>query len=82
MTKSDLMLIHAIAKRARAIGVPSDQISTTMDIEYTHAVNPIHLHDLLNASNADFAHDVFGIYNNFNRETRKLDNCFSPRFSK
>jgi hypothetical protein len=53
-----------------------------MDIEFTHQVNPLRLADLLAADDVDFQHDIVGIYLNFNRVTKQLDNCFSPRYSK
>ena len=81
VSKCEMKQIMEIAKRAKAIGVPGDIISIMMDIEFTHMVNKLDLSAMLNADNNNFAHDVFGIYKHFNRTTKQLDGCFSPRFS-
>lgn len=43
---------------------------------------PLDLVELLAADDLNFAHDVFGIHRHINRDTGKLENCFSPRFSE
>ena len=48
----------------------------------THANgNPLRLHDLLNADDLNFAHDVWGIRSKIDRTTGKLTDHFSPRYS-
>ena len=59
-----------------------DQFTLMMDITATHCNgNPLKLFALKEAEDFDFYHDVFGIVNNIDRETGKLKNCFSPRYS-
>jgi hypothetical protein len=59
-----------------------DRMSLTMDLEACHSNgNPLRLDELLKAKPFDFAHDVVGIINNLDRNTGKLGNCFSPRYS-
>jgi len=54
----------------------------TWDIAAAHQSCPLNLDALLNADQFNFLHDVFGIIQNLNRETGKLENCFLPRFTK
>jgi hypothetical protein len=84
--KRDLELIRAITERAMALaeqaGAPREKISIMMDISACHANgNRLRLDDLLTADDFNFAHDVFGIERHMDRETGKLTDCFSPRFS-
>ena len=75
-------LISLIAKRALTeLIIPTDHQSMMMDIEFTHEINPLRLADLLDADLGNFGHDLSGIYNNFNRATRQLDNFWIPRYS-
>jgi hypothetical protein len=54
----------------------------TMDLTAVHANgNPLRLAALLAADDFNFAHDVYGIQQHINRNTAKLENHFSPRFS-
>jgi hypothetical protein len=81
----DATLIRKIADRAwteilalRAGGYT--RLDVTMDFQATHANgNPLDLARLLEFPPFDFAHDVIGIVNHLNRETGKLERCFSPR---
>lgn len=60
---------------------PSKQ-SMMMDISACHANgNPLKLDELLVAKEFDFTHDICGIAAHMNRETGKLEDCFSPRYS-
>lgn len=34
---------------------------------------------LIMVDNLDFCHDIGGIYTNFDRDTKQLENCFVPR---
>ena len=85
MTKEDYKTIGKIADRAIALykgyGVTIDRLSLLMDIEFTCEVNPLKLDEWLAADNGNFGHDISGILTNFNRETKVLDNGFSPRYS-
>ena len=76
-------IVYEIAGRAdRELGL-QDRTETAMDIEATHSNGcPLRLQELLTASPFDFAHDIYGIRKNLNRETGKIENLFSPRFSK
>lgn len=82
MTKLDEMkTISKIAKRAVKMYPVLNHMSTVMDLDAVHEKTPLQLAELLKADNFNFAHDVVGIANNLNRETKELENCFSPRFS-
>jgi hypothetical protein len=84
--KDTMTLESRIADRAIALaktyGISYDKLTVVMDIDACHSNgNPLKLQELLKADNFNFAHDVFGIRNNINRKTGKLENCFSPRYS-
>lgn len=85
-SQQEARIIHKIAARAvnMAIGAGFDYpiMDADMDITACHCNgNPLKLDALLRADEFNFAHDVFGIRRHINRETGKLENCFSPRFS-
>lgn len=86
VTREEQRIIAQIAARAVALshrfGRPVPQLDFSMDITATHKNgNPLRLSDLLAADEMDFAHDVFGIRRHLNRETGKLENSFTPRYS-
>ena len=82
ITKEKFELIIAIAKRAEEMGILAfDRMSLTMDLEATNEEFNLRLQELLNADDSNFAHDIVGIQNNINRETKKMGNMFVPRYS-
>lgn len=75
-------LIRRIVDRALGLRI-GDRMSITMDVIATHANgNPLRLADLLAADDFNFAHDMYGINRHLNRETGKLEDFFSPRFTR
>lgn len=85
MTKQELVTISKIAGRAVQLaaqhGISYQHIDAMIDLEKTHEQNPLRLDEFLKADDGNFAHDVFGIRQNMNRETGQIENCFSPRYS-
>lgn len=86
VSHGDAALIDKIIDRALASakknGFECDRLDLEMDITATHANgNPLRLHDLLNADDLNFAHDVWGIRSKIDRTTGKLTDHFSPRYS-
>ena len=86
VSKSDQRLIQKIAYRAvdmfHAVDLQVTPAQMMMDVTAVHANgNRLKLEDLLESDQANFAHDIGGIYRNLDRETGKLQNCFVPRFS-
>lgn len=86
-SKSDQELAYKIAKRAsekaNELGFRYSLLDAEMDILACHLNgNPLKLPELLKADDTNFSHDVFGIRKHINRDTGKLENCFSPRYSK
>lgn len=63
-------------------GLYKIRLDMTMDLEAAHADCPLDLQKLLDADEVNFYHDVMGIFKNINRQTKKLENCFVPRFAK
>ncbi len=62
------------------IGIKVNKVGLIMDIEQVHMVSPLRLDEFHNAERKEFFHDVAGIYCYFNRETKTLENGFSPSF--
>ena len=83
VTPEEQVLIHSIAKRAVHDFRIIDILALEMDLTATHANgNTLRLEDMLSADAFEFSHDIFGIMENLDRKTGKLQNCFSPRFSR
>lgn len=80
-------LIGKIADRAVSVYAANDvrveRRDILMDISSVHMSggNKLRLEELLAADDLNFIHDVAGINRHLDRETGKLMNCFSPRFS-
>ena len=71
-----------MARKVTGRRLGRDKLSYVMDITATHANgNPLRLGALLNADDANFSHDFFGIIRHLDRETGQLGGCFVPRFS-
>lgn len=84
-TEDEQAAVDAIINRAaslyRAAGIKQTLTHIRMDLSAFHAKCPLRLHDLLDADDANFSHDIGGIYRHLNRETGELEDCFRPRFS-
>jgi len=80
--KEEIQTISSIANRAikQGLNLHSDKLSLVMDIEVTHEETPLRLDALLNADDFNFSHDVLGIQQNLNRDTKTMDNFFLPRY--
>jgi len=59
-----------------------ERLDMILDIEVANRDCPLKLQELLDADDANFYHDIIGIGQHLNRQTRKLGNCFIPRFAK
>lgn len=80
--KDDIDVIVEIAERAEKINLNMfDRMSLIMDLQHTHELFNLRLEELLTADDFNFAHDIVGIQNNFNRKTLQMDNLFLPRYS-
>lgn len=86
VAREEARTIGAIASRAvkmaASLGVDYPFMDADMDVTFAHRDCPMKLEQLLAADDANFSHDVFGIRRHLNRETKKLEDCFLPRFSK
>jgi len=83
MSKEKFEAIVKIVDRAEQMHITAfDRISLIMDMEVATGEFNLRLEDLLNADDFNFAHDVCGIQRNINRETKKIDNFFVPRFAR
>lgn len=81
-SKEDTKVMLAIINRAECMGLVKNRMTILMDIAACHANGtPLRLYALLNASDADFIHDVTGINTYIDRETGQLKDCFLPRYS-
>lgn len=83
MSRDEKMVVVEIAKRADALGIMMfDRMSLMMDVEAVHAEIGLKLDELLNADDMNFTHDIVGIQNNLDRESKKLQNFFLPRYAQ
>ncbi len=81
-TKEDITLIDKIVARIeREEMFYADRMTMFMDVQAAHATCPLKLSELLDSPKMDFAHDIFGIARNINRETGEIENCFLPRYA-
>ena len=85
LSKKDRAIIDLIIDRLISLGqkdsVPIDRLSAMMDVSAAHLANPLRLDELLKADEFNFKHDVYGIMNHIDRNTGKLKDFFSPRYS-
>jgi hypothetical protein len=79
--KTEDEIIDRIASRA-CLEFGLRKFDLSMDITACHTTNPLKLDELLNADDENFAHDIFGIRENINRDTGELEDFFLPRYSK
>ena len=83
-SKEDMKTISKMADRRlkdESCQIMTNKMDLTMDIQATHISSPLKLNELLEAKNGDFFHDIIGIMEHINRNTGKLTDCFSPRYS-
>lgn len=82
MTKDEMLTIAEIAKRAEEKGLLLfDRMSLIMDIQTAHEEFNLKLDEWLKADDFNFSHDIVGIQQNINRETKTIENCFVPRYA-
>lgn len=81
ITSSELELIQKITDRALKECDLDDTMTIEMDLSAAHLDHPLDLARLLAGDKMSFMHDIFGIRTHLNRDTGKLSNTFSPRFS-
>lgn len=74
-------LVIKVANRANKIfGV--DRLTIIMDITYCiEGGCNLDLKALSDADEFNFRHDIVGIHNNLDRNTKKLNDCFLPRYA-
>ena len=84
ISKEDADFIRVIVDKQIAADLIDirDVRTFNMDLTVCHLNgNPLRLADMAEASARDVAHDVFGIRRYIDRETGKLTDFFTPRFS-
>ena len=86
MNKEDIERIAQIAERGMKIlndaGAVVNRLDVRMDLEFCNDDIPLDFEKLAAFDDGDFGHDITGIYTNFNRHTKKVENCFVPRCAK
>jgi len=81
ISASELNVIDAIVYRALVFFPDREERDVKMDLIATHLTCPLRLNELLDARDSDFVHDIVGIERHLNRQTFKLENCFTPRYA-
>lgn len=80
--KENFMKMVEIAKKAEGMNLLMfDRMSLIMDLEVANDIFSLRLDDFLQADNFNFSHDIVGIQNNINRQTKQFENFFIPRFA-
>jgi|TARA_R110002033_G_scaffold5470_1_gene23618 hypothetical protein len=65
------------------LGRETDQLSLMMDIECVDKTHDLDLDAMLaDLDSVSVVHDVVGIFNHLDRETKQLTDCWSPRFGR
>ena len=83
MKDKDFEIIEDIVDRAEKNGLLKfNRISLLMDLDCVNNNIGLRLKNFLNADDFNFAHDIYGIQTNLNRETEELENFLLPRFAK
>ena len=83
MKKENMQTIVKIVERADNMGLLMfDRLSLMMDMDCAAEKFNLRLDDMLEADNFNFSHDVVGIQNNINRQTKEFENFFVPRFAR
>ena len=81
-SKKQFLMINKIIERAYKLElVASDRFTLYMDLEVADDIFNLRLDDFLNSDNGNFAHDICGIQNHIDRQTKTILDCFVPRFS-
>lgn len=84
ISPEDFDLLVKVAERVekKLSAYPDDRQTLVMDLNACHSNGcPLDFEGLLEASHGEFAHDIWGIRSNINRETGKLENHFIPRYA-
>ena len=85
-TEAEQEAVDAIVDRAvrmfRKFRIRRTPMDWEMDLAAVHAKIPLRLHELAEADNFNFSHDLAGIYGHLNRETGELEDFFVPRFAR
>ena len=81
-TLKEKQQVDLIVNRILKTSPITNKLNSHRDILMVHLNGcPLDLDGLINASDADFYHDIDGIFINLNRETGRLEDYFVPRFS-
>lgn len=81
-TLEETNLIHSIVKRAIEFNKKLSFQTLFIDLTAVHKNDaPLNLEELLNFSDGNFMHDIYGITNYIDRNTGKLKDGFTPRSS-
>lgn len=81
--REKMVLITQIVERADKLELlKSDRLNFMIDMEVATETFNLDLERMLNADNQNFAHDVVGIQNHINRDTKEFEGLFLPRFAR
>lgn len=81
--REKMVLITQIVERADKLALlKSDRLNFMIDMEVATETFNLDLERMLNADNQNFAHDVVGIQNHINRDTKEFEGLFLPRFAR
>ncbi len=81
VSDDDIRKAEQCMLRAAGIYPQIDRVGLVLDIIATHKQFDLRLDELVEASDADFTHDIIGIFQNFDRREKVMRNGFCPRFA-
>jgi hypothetical protein len=85
VSRFEYYLISKICNRVDAIAheqmIEYNKENLFLDLVHTHRNTELALDLMLNGPDIDLVHDINGISNNINRQTKQLENSFQPRFA-
>lgn len=80
--KQKIEAMVEIAERAEILNLlMTNKLSLVMDLDCATEQFDLRLTELLETDNFNFSHDIVGIQKNINRETKKIEGLFIPRFA-
>jgi hypothetical protein len=83
-SNKDYIVVKKISNRAwqKVNHLYKNKLDLEMDIIATHVSGcKLNLEKFLGFDEFNFYHDIYGIYDNLDRTTGELQNCFLPRCS-
>lgn len=80
--KEEFLIIRQIAQRAVNTLEDYPMLDALMDIQAAHEIRPLRLDELASAPEPHWSHDIAGIRQHLDRETKTFAQGFVPRYAR